>query len=137
MKCAEINSTLVKSITQIFQYHSHHHKLIYVENSIITISSSTLVIWQDHHVLKIWLSSYSTYSIHNHNKIIINVDQMIKLSCSQNMIIIIFNLFTMIHDHNKIISNLGHMIKLQWPKQIEKLWEYNSKSPLDRYRINS
>jgi hypothetical protein len=43
------------------------------------------------------------------------------LSCSQNMIIIIFNLFTMIHDHNKIISNLGHMIKLQWPKQIEKL----------------
>jgi hypothetical protein len=107
------------------------------KNSIITISSSALVIWQDHHVLKIWLLSYSTYSLHNHNKIIINVGQMTKLSCSQNMIIIIFNLFVMIHNHNKIIINVGQMIILQWLKQNWKLWEYNSRSPLCRYRINS
>jgi hypothetical protein len=37
---------------------------------------------------------------------------MIKLSCSQIMIIIIFNLFIMIYDHNKIIINVGQMIKL-------------------------
>jgi hypothetical protein len=49
-------------------------------------------------------------------KIIINVSQMIKSSCSQNMIIIIFNLFIMIHDHNKIIINVGQMIKLSWLK---------------------
>jgi phosphopantetheinyl transferase len=36
---------------------------------------------------------------------------MIRLSYSQNMIII------MIHDHNKIIINIGQMIKLQWLKQ--------------------
>jgi hypothetical protein len=41
---------------------------------------------------------------------------MIKLSCSQNMIIIIF---IMIHDHNKITINIGQMIKLQRLKQIE------------------
>jgi hypothetical protein len=127
---------LVKSIIHILQYHSHHHQLIYTENSIIIISSSTLLIWQDYHVLKIWLSSYSTYSLHNHNKIIVNVGQMIKLSCSQNMIIIIFNLFVMIHDHNKIIINVGHMIKLMWLKQNWKLWEYNSNSSLDKHRIN-
>jgi hypothetical protein len=53
------------------------------------------------------------FTLHNHNRITINVDHMIKLSCSQNMIIIIFNLFVMIHDHNKIIINVGYMIKLQ------------------------
>jgi hypothetical protein len=37
---------------------------------------------------------------------------MIKLLYSQNMIVIIFNLFIMIHDHNKIIINIGVMIKL-------------------------
>jgi hypothetical protein len=42
---------------------------------------------------------------------------MIKLSCSQNMIVIILNLFIMIHDHNKIIINIGQMIKLQRLKQ--------------------
>jgi hypothetical protein len=35
MKCVLIDSTLVKSITHILQYHSHHHQLIYAENSII------------------------------------------------------------------------------------------------------
>jgi hypothetical protein len=55
--------------------------------------------------------------IYNHNKIIINIGQMIKLSCSPKMIIIIFNLFIMIHNHNKIIINVGQMIKLQWLKQ--------------------
>jgi hypothetical protein len=128
---------LVKSITHILQYHSHHCQLICVKNSIITISSSALVIWQDHHVLKIWLLSYSTYSLHNHNKIIINIGQMIKLSCSQNMIIIIFNLFVTIHNHNKIIINVDQMIKLQLLKRNWKLWGYNSRSSLGRYRINS
>jgi hypothetical protein len=68
------------------------------------------------------ISSYSTYSLHNHNKIIINVDQMIKLSCSQNMIIIIFNLFIMIHNHNKIIIIIGQMIKIIMAKtKLKKL----------------
>jgi hypothetical protein len=127
---------MVKSIMHTLQYHSRHRQLIYAEKSVIIISSSTLVIWQDYHVLKIWLSSYSTYSLYNHNKITSNIGQMIKLSCYQNMIILIFNLFVMIHDHNEIIINIGQMINLQWLKQKWKLWEYNSKSPLDRYRIN-
>jgi hypothetical protein len=42
---------------------------------------------------------------------------MIKLSCSQNIIIIIFNLFIIIRDHNKIIINIDQMIKLQRLKQ--------------------
>jgi hypothetical protein len=53
------------------------------------------------------------FNLHKHNKITINAAQIIKLSCSQNMIIIIFNLLVMIHDHNKIIINVGQMIKLQ------------------------
>jgi hypothetical protein len=53
------------------------------------------------------------FNLYKHNKITINVGQIIKLSCSQNIIIIIFNLLVMIHDHNKIITNIGQMIKLQ------------------------
>jgi hypothetical protein len=52
-------------------------------------------------------------SLHNYNKIIINIGQMIKLSCSQNIIIFILQLIH--HDtQNKININVGHMIKLQW-----------------------
>jgi hypothetical protein len=53
------------------------------------------------------------FNLHNHNKITTNIGQIIKLSCSQNMIVIIFNLLVMIHDLNKIIINVGQMIKLQ------------------------
>jgi hypothetical protein len=42
---------------------------------------------------------------------------MKKLSCSQNIIIIMFNLFIIIHNHNKIIINIGQMIKLNLLKQ--------------------
>jgi hypothetical protein len=136
MKCAYIDSMLVKSITHILQYCSHHLQLIYAENSIIIISSSTLVIWHDHHVLKIWLSSYSTYLLHNDSKIMINIGQMIKLSCSQTMIIIIFQLIYY-DTRSQFIVSVGQMAKLQWLKQNRKLWEYNSKSPLSKYRINS
>jgi hypothetical protein len=53
------------------------------------------------------------FNLHKHIKITINVSQIIKLSYSQNLIIIIFNLLVMIHDHNKIIINIDQMIKLQ------------------------
>jgi hypothetical protein len=103
---------LVKSITHILQYYTYHRQLTYAKNSIIIISSSMFVIRQDYHVLKIWLSSYSTYSLHNHNKVIINVGHMIKLSCSQ---IWLSSYSTyLLHNHNKIIINVGQMIKLSY-----------------------
>jgi hypothetical protein len=88
------------------KYDYHHIQLIHY---IITYHQH----WLDDKI--IMLSKYDYHHIqliyHNHNKITTNVSQMIKLSCSQNMIIIIFNLFIMIHNHNiELILNktYGH-----------------------------
>jgi hypothetical protein len=98
---SHIHFNIIIIITNLFMqkiqsYQSHHQRWSY--DKIIMFSK-----YDYHHIQLIH------YII---KKIIINVGQMIKLLCSQNMIIIIFNLSIMIHDHNKIIINVGQMIKL-------------------------